>query len=179
MSLEHGITRALVRTVRTLRWRELPAEVREVARHCLLDFLGVALAGAREPLTEILIDVVVRREGSSEAGILGRPERASRLSAALVNGAGAHALESTLEEEPHRSVASMVERPEIAKLHKVTAIIADGMRRGVSFVLKVVDVALDEFVHGGKLSVVSCQLSGEVISFQPSAISNHSSFADC
>ena len=77
MSLEHGITRALVRTVRTLRWQELPAEAREVARHCLLDFLGVALAGAREPLSEILIDVVVRREGSSEAGILGRPERAS------------------------------------------------------------------------------------------------------
>ena len=93
MSLEHGITRALVRTVRTLRWQELPAEAREVARHCLLDFLGVALAGAREPLSEILIDVVVRREGSSEAGILGRPERTSRLSAALVNGAAAHALD--------------------------------------------------------------------------------------
>ena len=93
MSPEDGITRALVDAARTVRWEELPAEAREVARHCLLDFLGVALAGAREPLTEILVDVVVRHEKSSEAGLLGRAERASRLSAALVNGAAAHALD--------------------------------------------------------------------------------------
>ena len=93
MSPEHGVTRALVDAARTVRWEELPAEAREVARHCLLDFLGVALAGAREPLTQILIEVVVQHEKSSEAGVLGRAERASRLSAALVNGAAAHALD--------------------------------------------------------------------------------------
>src|SRR5215467_8918609 len=93
MTLEQGITRALVDAAQVVRWEELPEEPREVARHCLLDFLGVALAGAREPLTEILIDAVVHHETSSEAGLLGRAERASRLSAALVNGAAAHALD--------------------------------------------------------------------------------------
>src|SRR5262249_50260965 len=93
MTLEQGITRALVDAAQVVRWEELPEEPREVERHCLLDFLGVALAGAREPLTGILIEAVGPHEPSSEAGRLGRAERASRLSAALVNGAAAHALD--------------------------------------------------------------------------------------
>src|SRR5437773_94399 len=59
----------------------------------LLDLLGVAVAGAREPATEILVGAVVRSERSSEAGLLGRAERATRLTAALVNGTAAHALD--------------------------------------------------------------------------------------
>ena len=93
MNAEPEITRALVWAVRTLRWEDVPADAREVARHCLLDFLGVALAGSHEPLTEILVGAVVRGEGPGEAGLLGRAERASRLSAALVNGTAGHALD--------------------------------------------------------------------------------------
>ena len=93
MSAEREVTSALVGAVRDTRWEEIPRDAREVARHCLLDLLGVALAGSREPLTGILVAAVVRGEGSGEAGLLGRAERASRLSAALVNGAAAHALD--------------------------------------------------------------------------------------
>jgi 2-methylcitrate dehydratase PrpD len=87
------VTRALVDSVRELRYEEIPEDAREVARHCLLDFLAVALAGSREPLVGILVDEIVRREGSEEARLLGRPERATRLTAALVNGAAGHALD--------------------------------------------------------------------------------------
>jgi 2-methylcitrate dehydratase PrpD len=83
----------LVRAVRAMRWDDAPEDAREVARHCVLDFLGVSVAGSREPLTEILVNEIVKPEGSSEAGIIGRTQRASRLSAALVNGAAAHALD--------------------------------------------------------------------------------------
>jgi len=83
----------LVRAVRAMRWDQAPEDAREVARHCILDFLGVAVAGSREPLTEILINEIVKPEGSSEAGLIGSKQRASRLSAALVNGAAAHALD--------------------------------------------------------------------------------------
>ena len=86
-------TLGLVRAVRDLRWDQAPEDAREVARHCLLDFLGVAVAGSREPLTEILVNEIVKPEGSSEAGLIGMMQRASRLSAALVNGAAAHALD--------------------------------------------------------------------------------------
>jgi 2-methylcitrate dehydratase PrpD len=88
-----GITRALVRAVRDVRWDETPEEAREVARHCLLDFFGVAIAGSRETLTQILIDEIVANENSSQAALIGRKERASRLTAALVNGVAGHALD--------------------------------------------------------------------------------------
>jgi 2-methylcitrate dehydratase PrpD len=88
-----GLTRSLVEAVRGIRYEEIPEEALQTARHCLLDFLGVALAGAREPLTDILIGEVVRGEAGQEAGIIGRPERATRLTAALVNGAAGHALD--------------------------------------------------------------------------------------
>ena len=86
-------TLGLVRAVRGMRWDQVPDDAREVARHCLLDFLGVAVAGSREPLTKILVDEIVKPERSSEAGLIGIKQRASRLSAALVNGAAAHALD--------------------------------------------------------------------------------------
>jgi 2-methylcitrate dehydratase PrpD len=93
MSDQFEATRALVRAVRGIRWDETPDDACEVARHCLLDFLGVAIAGSREPLTEILVKEIVRGERSDEASLIGRSERASRLTAALVNGAAGHALD--------------------------------------------------------------------------------------
>src|SRR6202790_756350 len=86
-------TRALVRAVGGIRWDETPEDAREVARHCLLNFSGVAIAGSREPLTDILVNEIVNGERSAEASLLGRKERASRLTAALVNGAAGHALD--------------------------------------------------------------------------------------
>ena len=88
-----GATLALVRAVRGIRYEEIPADAREVARHCLLDFLGCALAGSREPLTGILVESVAETEGGGRATLIGRPERATRLGAALVNGAAGHALD--------------------------------------------------------------------------------------
>ncbi len=89
---ERQITRALVEAVRTLRYDDLPDDVREVARHCVLDFFGVALAGAREPLADFLVDVVAKPENASAASLIGRCERATAATAALVNGAAGHAL---------------------------------------------------------------------------------------
>lgn len=86
-------TEALIEAVRGLRYEALPGEVREVARHCVLDFLGVAIAGAHEPLVDMLIEVLARPERATEAGLVGRGERATRPTAALVNGAAGHALD--------------------------------------------------------------------------------------
>lgn len=86
-------TRALVAATRGLVAAGVPEEAREAARHCVLDFFGCALAGSREPLASILVDGIVRPEGAIEASLIGRCERATRLSAALVNGAAGHALD--------------------------------------------------------------------------------------
>ena len=86
-------TRILVEAVRGIRYDDIPSDAREVARHCLLDFLGTALAGSREPLADILVEQIVRAEAAHEATLIGRSERATRLTAALVNGAAGHALD--------------------------------------------------------------------------------------
>jgi 2-methylcitrate dehydratase PrpD len=90
---EARTTRALAEEIRGIAWDGLPDDVRAVAHHCLLDFFGVALAGAGEALTGILVKEVVLAEAGTEAGLIGRPERATKLTAALVNGAAAHALD--------------------------------------------------------------------------------------
>jgi 2-methylcitrate dehydratase PrpD len=88
-----SVTGALVEAVRGVRYDELPEDAREVARHCLLDFLGTTLAGSREPLADILVEQIVRGEDATQAALIGRRERATRLTAALVNGAAGHALD--------------------------------------------------------------------------------------
>jgi len=88
-----SVTRALVEAVRGIRYDDIPDEAREVACHCTLDFLGSALAGSHEALTDILVSEIVRSEAAREARLIGRSERASRLTAALVNGAAGHALD--------------------------------------------------------------------------------------
>lgn len=93
MSESVGATRALVRSVRELRFEDLSEEARESGRHCLLDSIGCALAGASEALVDILVANVVHPEGASSCRLLGRVEHASPLTAALVNGAMAHALD--------------------------------------------------------------------------------------
>lgn len=88
-----GATRALVASVRGLRLDDIPEPAREVARHCVLDLLGVAVAGAREPLVEILVDATLGADAGGDAGLVGRSERTPALAAALVNGAAGHALD--------------------------------------------------------------------------------------
>ena len=87
-----GETAALARVGRAVALEHVPPEVSAVAKHCLLDWLGVALAGSREPLSEILA-AELDASGSREATLFGRLDRVSALAAALMNGAAGHALD--------------------------------------------------------------------------------------
>src|SRR5262249_55463949 len=84
---------ALVDAVRTLRYDDVPDDALEVARHCVLDFFAVALAGAREPLVDFLVDVTAKHENASAASLIGRSERATAITAALVHAAAGHAVD--------------------------------------------------------------------------------------
>jgi len=87
------LTRALAHKAAALDYGELPEPVCELARQGVLDYLGVALAGAADPLVRILLDEMAEAGGASQAGIIGHSIRLPALSAALVNGAAAHALD--------------------------------------------------------------------------------------
>ncbi|MDP9180504.1 MAG: MmgE/PrpD family protein [Chloroflexota bacterium] len=85
-------TQALVDSLAGLKLEDVPASARSVARHCLVDWFGCALAGSREPLSQILIHETAARE-PGKTTLAGRPERTTPLTAALVNGAMSHALD--------------------------------------------------------------------------------------
>jgi 2-methylcitrate dehydratase PrpD len=93
MDAATDLTRVLAAQANALGYQDLPAAAREIARQCVLDYLGVALAGAGDPLVRILLDELAETGGSPQASVIGDPTRLPALSAALVNGAAAHALD--------------------------------------------------------------------------------------
>jgi 2-methylcitrate dehydratase PrpD len=102
------ISHALVERSLEIRFESLPAEIIELSKQCLLDWLGVTIAGASEPLVEILVEQVKSEGGNPQASLIGRSEKVSLNQAALVNGAASHALDYddvNLAIEGHPSVA--------------------------------------------------------------------------
>ena len=88
-----GVTQALARRIATLRYEDLPADIVAIAKHCILDWVALAVQGAREPLATILAEQVAAEGGSDCATLIGRSRGASPRQAALVNGAASHALD--------------------------------------------------------------------------------------
>jgi 2-methylcitrate dehydratase PrpD len=86
-------TQQLIAAARRVGQARLPADVLTVAKHCVLDWLGVTLAGAREPVARILYEQVGRSDRGDEATLLGLDARSSLPTAALVHGTAAHALD--------------------------------------------------------------------------------------
>jgi 2-methylcitrate dehydratase PrpD len=87
------LTRTLATRACAVTYEALPEKVRELARQCVLDYYGVALAGAADPLVAILLDDLAEAGGAEQAGVIGHKVRLPVLSAALVNGAIGHALD--------------------------------------------------------------------------------------
>ncbi len=87
------ITATLVDFCRNIRYDDLPADALTVAKQCLLDWLGVTIAGADEPLTQILRAEALEQGGNPQASLIGTGERVTAAQAALVNGAASHALD--------------------------------------------------------------------------------------
>ncbi|HTZ35370.1 MAG TPA: MmgE/PrpD family protein [Stellaceae bacterium] len=93
VSADSGLTRALAERACAVAYDALPEPVRELARQCVLDYLAVGLAGADDPLAGILLDEFLEAGGTADAAVIGHAARLPVLSAALVNGAIAHALD--------------------------------------------------------------------------------------
>ena len=88
--MPEGLTAALAAQARGIAFAKLPADVVTVAKTCVLDWLGCALAGSREPLTDIL---VTEAANHGPASLIGRDQTTTTQWASLVNGAAGHALD--------------------------------------------------------------------------------------
>ena len=87
------MTLALVERTQRIETDELPHDVREIARQCVLDWIGVALGGSDDHLTHILLDEALSEGGKPAATVVGHAARVTASQAALVNGAASHVLD--------------------------------------------------------------------------------------
>ena len=87
------VTQALAERSAALRYDDIPTDVRELARQCLLDWFAVTLAGSREDLSRILLEEALEQGGRAQATLIGHAARTATQQAALVNGAASHALD--------------------------------------------------------------------------------------
>lgn len=88
-----SLTRTLAARASATSYDALPEAVRALARQCVLDYYGCALAGADDQLVAILLDELAESAGDTQASVIGHPLGLPALSAALVNGAAGHALD--------------------------------------------------------------------------------------
>jgi 2-methylcitrate dehydratase PrpD len=72
------------------RYEDLPEDVRREALRAIVNIVGCAVGGAREPAADIAIATFAPFFGAATASIVGRPEKADPLHAALVNGITSH-----------------------------------------------------------------------------------------
>lgn len=72
---------------------EFPAAALDIARLSVYDCLAAAIAGAREPVSRTVREMVRREAGAPQASAFGLAHRIPARAAALLNGAAAHALD--------------------------------------------------------------------------------------
>jgi 2-methylcitrate dehydratase PrpD len=83
-------TRALATYIVDSRPGDIPPDVQHEAKRALLNFVGCALGGCREPAVEIALRAIAPLAGPPAAAVLGRPERLDPLHASLLNGISSH-----------------------------------------------------------------------------------------
>jgi 2-methylcitrate dehydratase PrpD len=83
-------------------FERLPADVVEHAKRVLLDYLGVAIGGASQPVAQIAASYFVELGGRPDASLMLDERRLPAIHAALVNGIYGHALDM---DDGHRMAA--------------------------------------------------------------------------
>lgn len=97
-------TQTLARYARKLRYRDIPSEVIERAKACVLDTLAVSLYGSTKPWSKIVSEFIRSAGSKGNASVLGGKQKASPERAALANGTMAHAFELDNVRQPGAGV---------------------------------------------------------------------------
>ena len=87
-------TGAVVDFISRTRWTDLPKEAVEIGKRCIIDGLGVMLAGSTQDASSILREYVKGTDARNESTAFGPAAfRTGAASAALLNGTSGHALD--------------------------------------------------------------------------------------
>jgi 2-methylcitrate dehydratase PrpD len=87
------LTQQLATWAVSLDSSELPRDVLEQSKDCLLDHVAVSMHGMGQPWSRFVADQVEEERGVAEASVYGRELKVPIRAAALVNGSAAHAYE--------------------------------------------------------------------------------------
>lgn len=87
------VTATLARFVASTGYADIPPDVCGRAKQSLADFIGVALAGSKEPIGTSLLAMAREMAVAPEATLIGVNDQTSRFWAAVINGTIAHTLE--------------------------------------------------------------------------------------
>ncbi len=88
-----AVTGEIAKRAAALAWRDLPDDLVERTKQCLLDWFAVTVAGAQDELTNILVHEAMEDGAKGPASLVGRSETTLPSTAALINGAASHALD--------------------------------------------------------------------------------------
>ena len=97
-------TQTLARYARKLRYRDIPGEVIERAKACILDTLTVSLYGSTKPWSKMVSEYVRSIGSKGNATVIGSKQKASPERATLANGTMAHAFELDNVRQPGAGV---------------------------------------------------------------------------
>ena len=93
-SANSSVSSAVVNFINTVSYEDFPAEALTLAKRCIIDGLGVMLAGSTQPAGRILHEHVEGTDTRSDSTVFGSQVfKTSAAAAALVNGTSGHALD--------------------------------------------------------------------------------------
>jgi len=94
MTEKSQITQAVVEFITSVQWHDFPAEAVDLAKRCLIDGMGVMLAGATTHGSAVLREYIRASGGFPEATVFA-PDcfQTGAASAALANAASGHAMD--------------------------------------------------------------------------------------
>jgi 2-methylcitrate dehydratase PrpD len=105
---QKGLTGEIADFVAAARFDDFPRDVRNVGKRCIVDGMGVILAGIGEPCVQIVRSYALSLQGREESSFLGLPgKRVPAHLAALANGTSGHAMDwddTALSTTPDRAI---------------------------------------------------------------------------
>ncbi len=87
------VTKTVARWVLATKPADVPEKVRAEAVRTVVNWIGVAVGGARHETVDCALDALVPFSGPQQASLFGRSERLDPLKAAFVNGVASHVLD--------------------------------------------------------------------------------------
>jgi 2-methylcitrate dehydratase PrpD len=88
-----AVTAEIAKRAAAMAWRDLPDDLVERTKQCLIDWFAVTVPGAQDELTDILVREALEDGAVGRASLVGRTEKVLPSTAALINGAASHALD--------------------------------------------------------------------------------------